>query len=146
MIELKGNDDIKGFLEIFGHFHDSCLKELLMWTDSYVDDDPSMKVGVGLDTKIRMLFQRQSNVPAAIELLFEGVTHFQLKPSPENYDSIIYDANLLLKDETFYWTDSVDWTPNDHNEEITWISAKKVKWREVNHWIGEERRYKTVEE
>ena len=144
-IELKDIDDIKGFLEIFGYFHDSCLRELLMWTDSYVDNDLSMKVGLGFDTKVRMFFQRQSNAPSAIELLFEGVTNFHLKPSPENYDSIIYDANILLKDGTFYWADSVEWTPNHNDEEVTWISAKKVKWREVSHWMGEERRYKTDE-
>lgn len=143
-VEIKGNDDIKGLLELFGYFHDSCLKELMMWTDSYVDHDRSMSVGLGLDTKMQMLFHRQFNNPSAIEILFEQVTHFQLKPSPENYDSIIYDATLILKDGTLYWADTSDWTLNDHNGEVTWISAKKVKWRDASDWMDNERRYKSV--
>lgn len=75
-VEIKGNDDIKGLLELFGYFHDSCLKELMMWTDSYVDHNRSMSVGLGLDTKMQMLFHRQFNNPSAIEILFEQVTHF----------------------------------------------------------------------
>lgn len=100
-VEIQGNDDIKEFLERFGHFHDSCLKELMMWTDSYVDNSRSMRVGEGLDTKIQMLFQRQFLNPSAIELLFEVVTHFQLKPRAENDDSIIYDAALMLRADPF---------------------------------------------
>ncbi|MCM3707070.1 MULTISPECIES: hypothetical protein [Cytobacillus] len=102
-VEIKGNDDIKDVLDRYGHFHDSCLKELMMWTESYVDHSRSMRVGDGLDTKIQMLFQRQFLNPSAIELLFEEVTHFQLKPRAENDDSIIYDAVLMLRENTFYW-------------------------------------------
>ncbi|WP_026692340.1 hypothetical protein [Peribacillus kribbensis] len=145
-IEIKGNEDIKKLLEIFGNLHDSCLKELLMWTDSFVDKDLSMGVGLGLDTNIRMLFQRQSINPSAIELLFEGVTQLHLSPSPENYDSIILDAILLLQDGTFYWADAYDWKPISHDDEVTWIASKRVKWRDVSNWMGDNRRYGVLNE
>lgn len=31
--EIKGIEDINRFLKMFGYFHDSCLKEMLMWND-----------------------------------------------------------------------------------------------------------------
>jgi hypothetical protein len=145
-IEIKGNEDIKKLLKMFGNFHDSCLKELLMWTDSFVDKDLSMGVGLGLDTNIRMHFQRQFINPSAIELLFEGVTQFHLSPSPENYDSIILDAILLLQDGTFFWADAYDWKPISHDHEVTWIASKRVKWRDVSNWMGDNRRYGVLNE
>lgn len=145
-IEIQGNEDIQRFLNMFGNFHDSCLKELLMWTDSYVEKDLSMGVGMGFDTKIRMLFQRQFNNPSAIELLFEGVTQFHLSPSPEYHDSIIFDASLLIQDGTFYWANAYNWKPNDHDEEVTWISSQRVKWRDVSDWMGEKKRYGVLSE
>ena len=77
-IEVNDSEDIENLLEKFGGFHDSCLKELFMWTDSYVDENLSMGVSAELDTNVRILFQRQFRDPSAIELLFEGVTQFHI--------------------------------------------------------------------
>lgn len=134
--EIKGNEDISRFLKMFGYFHDSCLKELLMWNDFYVGKDLSMAFGEGLDTKVRMLFQRQYANPSAIELLFEGVSECHL----DNY-GFIYDANLIFQDRTFYWANDYKWKPNDNDKDITWIASKKVKWRDVSQWMGDKRRY-----
>ena len=41
-IEVKDSKDIEILLDKFGGFHDSCLKELYMWTESYVDENLSM--------------------------------------------------------------------------------------------------------
>lgn len=124
--ELKDTDDIKGLLELFGHFHDSVLKELLMWTDSYIHTGLSLIVGSGHDTKVRMLFQRQFNSPSAIELLFEGVTHLQLKPSPENYDSIIYEACLLHKEEHFIGRTLLIGHPVTSTEQVPGFQLKRL--------------------
>lgn len=88
-IEIKDSKDIENLLDKFGRFHDSCLKELFMWTESYVDENLSMGMSTELDTNVRILFQRQYHDPSAIEILFEGVTQFHVVPSPINYDSII---------------------------------------------------------
>ncbi len=137
-VDVKNNKDIEDVLDKFGYFHDSCLKELYMWTDSYVDENLSMSVSPELDTNARMLFQRQANNPSAIELLFEGVTQFHIVPSV----SIIYDAKLILHNELLYWTDDFDWEPGaNRNGTNSWIAAKSLKWRDVSSWMGKQNRY-----
>ena len=85
----------------FGGFHDGCLREAHIWTESFVDTDMKMSVASDLDTRVRLLIQRQWKDPSAIELLFEQVTTFHLQPSPENYDSIIFGAAMLCRDGVF---------------------------------------------
>ncbi|HEY2491818.1 MAG TPA: hypothetical protein VGI33_02670 [Paenibacillus sp.] len=126
----------------FGGFHDACLKELYMWTDHYVDSNLSMGVSDKLDHRIRVLFQRQWENPSAIEVLFEEVIKLSITPSSENYDSIIYGGTLIYKNGVFYWADDRNWSPEEkRNYEVNWIAARKVSWREVSHWMGEEQRY-----
>ncbi|MDF2557849.1 MAG: hypothetical protein K0R71_1677 [Bacillales bacterium] len=143
--EVKTNDDIENLLNLFGGFHDSCLKELYLWTGSYVNEKLSM--GMTLGTNVRILFQRQFINPSAIELLFEDVSQVHMTPPPENYDSIIYGASLLIEDELFYWADVYDWMPNDNIEnEVSWISSKRLKWRDVSSWMGKKMRYGVISE
>ncbi|CAG9612661.1 hypothetical protein BACCIP111899_01838 [Bacillus rhizoplanae] len=145
--EIEGTEDIEAFLKTFGYFHDSCLKELYMWTESYVGEELSMAVPTELDTNVRILFQRQFDNPSAIELVFEGVTQFHIIPSSANYDSIIYDATLLLQDDTFYWANTYGWKLEDDNsKDVSWIAAKNVKWRDVSSWMGEQMRYGVLED
>ncbi|PEI90320.1 hypothetical protein CN679_18005 [Bacillus pseudomycoides] len=140
---IKTKEDIENLLHLFGGFHDSCLKELYMWTDSFVGEDLSMRVLSG--TNVRILFQRQYENPSAIELLFEGVTQFHLTPPPENRDSTIFGASLLLQNNLFYWADDIGWKPNEVTPyEISWIAAKSVKWRDVSSWMGDKMRYGVI--
>ncbi|WP_346937342.1 hypothetical protein [Clostridium sp.] len=37
--EIKMQSDIEKLLECFGYFHDGCLKELHMWTCTYVNEN-----------------------------------------------------------------------------------------------------------
>ncbi len=146
-IEVKDSKDIEKILDKFGWFHDSCLKELYMWTESYVDEDLSMAVPSGLDTNVRILFQRQFSHPSAIELLFEGVTQFHILPSPENYDSIIYNATLIFHNGLFYWANQNDWQPeNNTTDTSSWISAKSLRWRDASSWMGKQNRYGVINE
>lgn len=139
---IKNKKDIENLIEIFGNFHDSCLKELHMWTDHYVDEELSMHVNSELDTHVRMLFQRQYENPSAIELLFEEVTGIEIYPSTVNYVDIILDAKIIYKDDIIYWAASEEWTPEESEDlAISWIGAKKVKWRDVSFWMGPQVRY-----
>lgn len=141
-IEIKEQSDIDYLLEYFGYFHDGCLREMYMWTGTYVNSDLSMKVPGELDTNVKVLFQRQYNNPSAMEILFEGVTGIHIIPSPENYDSIIQDAIILKLEDYFYWADDYNWHPKKNkNNRINWIAAKKMKWREANDWMGKQNRY-----
>nr|WP_106779122.1 hypothetical protein [Lysinibacillus timonensis] len=138
--EIKNNKDIENLLQTFGGFHDSCLKELYMWTESYVDDNLSMSPVP--ETNVRILFQRQYHNPSAIELLFKDVAQFHIVPSPDNYDSIIYDAKLILHKGLLYWANDYNWEPeNSMLTETSWLSAKSIKWRDVSSWMGKENRY-----
>jgi hypothetical protein len=101
-----------------------------------------MSCSPDLDTRIRLLVQRQCRAPSAIELFFEQVVTFHLQPSPENYDSIIFGASMLCRDGTFYWADAGGWTPNSSSrDDASWIAAKKLSWRDVSEWTGPDLHY-----
>lgn len=143
--EIKDIKDINDFMERFGWFSDSCLKELHLWTEHFVEKDLSMAISPNLDCKIKVLFQRQDTNPSAIEMLFEQVTRVNIIPSPENYDSIIFSATLISIDGTFYWADDEAWKPDDPSKyAVSWISSKKIKWRDVSEWMGAELRYGSI--
>lgn len=140
---IKTKEDIDNLLRLFGGFHDSCLKELYLWTDSCVDENLSMRISPS--TNVRILFQRQYENPSAIELLFKGVTQFRV--TPKKHDPIIYDASLIFQNNLFYWADDSSWKPDQVTEyEVSWISAKSVKWRDVSSWMGDTMRYGVINE
>jgi hypothetical protein len=140
--QIQNTTDIEHLMKSFGYFHDSCLKELHMWSEHFVDDDLSMSVSSGLDHRVRILFQRQGSNPSAIELMFEQVTQMHILPSPENHDSIIYNVSFIFKDDLFYWANDSSWRPEDKAEnQVSWLSSKEVKWRDGSDWMGDELRY-----
>jgi hypothetical protein len=142
--EVKTQQEADRLMELFGDFHDSCLREAHLWTEHYVSNDLSMSCTGTLDNQIRLLIQRQFKNPAAIEMLFEEITRFNLVPTPENYDSIINSATLLVRDGTTFWSPEGDWTPDKLDRDCaTWIAAKRLFWREVD-WLGNALRYGPV--
>jgi hypothetical protein len=139
---IASKADAEKLLDVFGGFHDGCLREAHVWTEHWVAPDLHMHCTGELDTRIRILIQRQFNAPSAIELLFEQVVTFHLQPSPHNYDSIIFDATLLLDSDTVYWADVGGWLPTaSGRDRSTWIAAKKVSWRDASAWMGSDLRY-----
>jgi hypothetical protein len=78
--EIKTQADANALMEVFGNFHDSCIREAHLWTDHWVSPKLSMSCCGHLDNKIRFLIQRQYKNPSAIELFFEHVTRFNLVP------------------------------------------------------------------
>jgi hypothetical protein len=144
--EIKTQADADALMRVFGDFHDGCLREAHLWTDHWVSTELSMSCPGNLDNRIRIFVQRQFKNPSAIELLFEEVTRLNLVPTAENYDSIIDSATLLVRGEVVFWSPEGDWSPDDsRKDESTWISAKKLRWREVS-WLGEELHYGPKEE
>ncbi|MGP4071675.1 hypothetical protein ACTWQB_03870 [Piscibacillus sp. B03] len=123
---INNEHDAKHLLESFDYFHDSCLKELYMWTGSYVSEDLGMTVPTELDTNIRVLFQGQGKPISAVELVFKGVTQLQLTPTPRNYDSIILDAAVNYQHNQVCYEDSLG----------NIIKSNTLKWRDVSRWMG----------
>ena len=143
--ELKEESEIKKLLEDFGYFHDGCLKEMHMWTETYVDEDLTMAAPSGLDTNVKLLFQRQFKSPSAIELWFEGVTGIHILPTPEIFASILFEAVILKQHDTYYWSDDIEFDPSNIEQNVSWISAKKLRWRARNDWMGKQHRYESKE-
>ena len=141
-IPLTSQADLDQLTLTFGDFHDGCLREVHIWTESFVDTEMRMSVASDLDTRVRLLIQRQWRDPSAIELLFEEVTTLHLRPSQQNYDSIIMCALMLLRDGDFYWAEDADWSlESPKRDDVTWIAAKKVSWRDVSEWMGPDLHY-----
>jgi hypothetical protein len=133
--------DADALMDLFGDFHDGCIREAHLWTDHWVAPDLSMSCPGHLDNRIRFLVQRQFRDPSAIELLFEEVTRFNLVPAPENSDSIIDSASLLVQGGVILWSPDEYWKPDDpRRDDSTWIAAGKLYWHEVA-WLGEDPRY-----
>ncbi len=140
--EVSNQANLDELTDIFGEFHDACLKEMHLWTDTWVEPNLSMSVGTGWSYHARLLFQRQWKDPSAIEIIFDEIRSVHIALSPPNYDDIIFSATLLLKDGVFFWAEAGNWQPDDPNcNDITWIAASQMKWRDVSGWMGEDLRY-----
>lgn len=143
--ELKNQSDIKEFMDTFGSFHDSCLKELYMWTETYVNKELSMSMTDEMDSCVRILFQRQDNDPSAIELFFKCVKECHILSREEGMDSIIFEARLVLKDNLFYWAEFDDFEVDQPSlYSGSWLSSKELYWRDVSSWMGKDKRYGVV--
>jgi len=139
---LSSQADLDQLMSLFGGFHDSCVREAHIWTEHFVDSELRMSCSGDLDTRVRLLIQRQYRGPSAIELLFEQVVTFHLQPSPENYDSIIFGAAMLCRGGTFYWAEDAGWSPESpKRDETSWIAAKKLSSRDASEWMGSDLRY-----
>jgi hypothetical protein len=139
--EIETQPDADALMVVFGNFHDSCIREAHLWTGHSVSRQLGMSCPSHLDNNIRFLIQRQFKEISAIELLFEQVTRFNLVPSPENYESIILAATLLVEGGSVFWSPEGDWGPDKPSrDDFTWVSARKLCWREVD-WLGKELRY-----
>lgn len=140
--EIKTQSDTDYLMERFGGFHDGCIREAFIWTETWVNSDLSMSISPKLDVSMRLHIQRQYRNPMAIELFFEEVTRINIVPKPENCDATILAATIVVRDGLIYWSPFRNWDPSmvDSNVE-TWVCAKKLKWREVDHWIGPSLQY-----
>ena len=65
-----------------------------------------------------------------IEMVFEGVTAFNLRPAGDNYGADILEASIIIKDSSiFFCVDGFqEW---NENYEGTWITAFSLRWRFV---------------
>jgi hypothetical protein len=107
-------------------FHDTVIVEI-----NYISGSKNMEHGTfDIDDvrRVTINFSDGGWCPP-IELVFEGVTEFHLRPAPDNYSSDIYEATLkFLSDETIFFC--VDEAENEIDaKNSTWIKALNLRWR-----------------
>jgi hypothetical protein len=143
--------EAQALLELFGHFHDSCLREIHLSAETSVDEKLGMDCPGNLDTRIRALFQRQDSPPSAIEIEFCRVSLLKVQPTPDNADSIIYRASLDLNEGQFRFNAWCVGLPlrAAPNSTLTSVAAdpvieilcEEIVWRDKSEWMGPKLRY-----
>jgi hypothetical protein len=113
---IQTQEDANDFMKLFVGFHDSTLDKLV-----YDEEYGYTRVTVTFDN---------SNWYGVVELCFEGLLELNIRPAKENYDRYIYEATMLVENETVFWTDRYM-----ENEDIShngsYIKAMNLKWRKI---------------
>jgi hypothetical protein len=134
--EIKEQTDIDTLLELYGNFHDSCLRDIYISTREFVDNELTMH----FDNKLTasLLFQRQFEQATVLELKFEDIERFNFIRFDNYEHTVILDATLIATNELFYWADLAGWKIG--NNDSVWICGKKLFWRLRPELIGDIKR------
>jgi hypothetical protein len=153
-IPLSSSGSIADLLTKFGGFHDACLREVALATETYVNERRVMACPGHLDTSALLYFQRQSEDFPAIELRCTGVTQFRLRPTSDNCDSIIVGGAVATDGQWFRLAVSFAGGPltgppntlvqlpdrslEDPDLEVV---AQSMEWRSLSDALGDKLRY-----
>ena len=139
--ELSTPEQIQRLMDLFGNFHDGCVREIHVATGHSVAANLSM--AVDWRTTVHMLVQRQHVNPSAVELRFTEVVGLRVSPPPPNYDAIIFGAACFLREGILYWAENAGWSPESvERDEWTWIAARRAWWRDASEWMGADLQYR----
>lgn len=130
--EIKEQSDIDKVMELYGNFHDSCLRDVYISTREFIDEERAMHFSNKLTALL--LFQSQFTQNTVLELKFEDIECFNFYPVENDGYSIIFDATLIAKNGLFYWADFAGWEIG--NNKAIWISGKRLFWRLQPELIG----------
>ena len=130
---INTKDDIDKLMNVFGNFHDSCIKEVHYISGAYVNKDLEMNA-INKRRNVTVVFQRQESNPSTIEVIFEKISKLNLAPVDERYDCVILDAFMDIFDGEIYWADSKNFDIHDIREydDFTWICAESIRWRSIS--------------
>lgn len=138
--KINTEQELDNFLELCGGFHDCCLKELRYISGAFVNQNLGM-YPINDQRKLYIVFQRQYENLTTIEIEFSGLVKLHLCPNDESYTCEILDAPMFFEDGKIYWADS-DWFKEQRERyEGTWLCAEKVRWRNVDEYIGNKEIY-----
>lgn len=79
--------------------------------------------------EVSMFFESCWHQP--INLVFNAVIAFNLRPALENYSDDIFSSTLLIKDKTIFFCDNTVESEEQASDK-TWIKALQLKWRFVS--------------
>lgn len=108
--------DADAFMKKFVGFHDSTLEKV-----HYSESNSSAVVNVIFDN---------SGWFGIVELCFEGVQILKIKPATENSSREIFEASLIIENESVFWADAYMEKPNNLYEGSI-IRALNLKWRKI---------------
>jgi len=141
MNALTTQVDIIKLMSVLDNFHDTILHRIIILNTEFVDHNGHTHLdSSGFTFDALFLFQKYKNY--VIEILFEKVIKFNLRPSEPNYSSQFLSARMRIKDGIIFLAmdvnESLDenWVPDNSVFELTWIAANKAYWRFANDDLG----------
>lgn len=154
-INLDSQASIDKLLREFAGFHDACLREVSIATETYVAENLAMSCPGELDTSALLFLQGQNRALPAIEIKCERVTRIRITPTPDNCDSIISGGNITTNGKTFrlalnFMGGPLTGPPNSSifipakqldNADIE-ITAEAIAWRPLENSLGYQFRYR----
>lgn len=108
--------DAEDFMKKFVGFHDSTLEKI-----EYYESNSSATANAIFDN---------SGWYGVVELCFEGVQTLKIVPAMGNYSRELFDASLIVENESIFWADSYMEKPNDSYDGSI-IRALSLKWRKI---------------
>ena len=140
---ISSKEDLDSFISVFGGFHDSCLKEMKYNSGAYVANDLSM-YPYNKERLLRLIFQRQYDNPAAIEMEVSGLIIMRLSlKDADLYTCEILGATMIMAEDRIYWCDCAGVSEEDlMNYEGILICGSQIRWRPLEERIGKGEVYK----
>lgn len=108
--------DADAFMKKFVGFHDSTLEKV-----HYSETDDTVTANVIFDNSIWF---------GVVELCFEGVQMLKIMPSSSGYCRDLFEASLIIENESVFWADKYMEKP-DNSYEGSIIRALNLKWRKI---------------
>lgn len=138
---IRDEKDVVYLFDLYGNFHDSCIKEFKYISGAFVSEDLSMQP-CNNKRNLKIIFQRQYKNPSVIEIEFLGLKQLILFPLDENYTSEISTATMIYNDSDILWYDN-DKLSKDaiSNYKGILICSSKVRWRTAEEYIGQKNIY-----
>lgn len=108
--------DADDFMKMFAGFHDSTLEKI-----NYSESNSSTMVNAIFDN---------SGWFGVVELCFEGIQMMKIMPATENYSRELFEASLIVENESVFWADAYMEKANDLYEGSI-IRALNLKWKKL---------------
>lgn len=130
-VEVKDEKKLKQFLEDVCEFHDGVIKYINYTSGSIGDENGTRPFDNKAEIKVRI----EGCMCGDFILKFSLVKEAKICPVPIEYDSVIYAANIVMKDGKFVFV-RVDNDLNENNEiqydDATYIISKKFSYKIIN--------------
>ncbi len=130
-IKIKDEKQLKQFLDDVCEFHDGVIKYINYTSGSFGDEHGTRP----FDDKAEIKMRIEGCMCGDFILKFGLVSEAKIYPVPFMYDSVIYAANIVIKDGNFIFVKSYG-DLNEKNEivypDTTYIISKNLSYKVIN--------------